>query len=172
LELAFQIPTFETILQLICISILVSVGSFFIVRISGKKSVSQMTLPTMVIIISLGSLITTPVQSDKSIIGTLISVLTFITVLLIMEYFSLNSKKSEKTLDSVPTLLIKDGMVIKDNLKKERITMEQLKSFLRENGISNFSEVRTCLLETSGKIGYEKATNNKQKKSSLFDDYR
>lgn len=173
MELALTIPELQEILRVIATSFILALGSFLIIRLSGKKSISQMTLPQMVIMIAMGSLITKPLNDSKTIIGTFIAMIIFIGVLLLLEYLSLKSDKAEPLIDSTPALLIMDGEVQIENLRKIKMTIDQLESMLREKGISSFSQLRTCTLEIDGKIGLEELKNyNSYGKDNLFDEVR
>ena len=173
MELALTIPDLKEIIRVILTSIILGLGSFIIIRLSGKKSISQMTLPQMVIMIAMGSLITKPLNDSKTIIGTFIAMVIFMAILLLLEYLSLKNDKIEPMLDSTPALLIVDGKLQVENLGKIRMTIDQLESMLREKGISSFSQLRTCTLEIDGKIGYEELKSyNPYAKDNLFDELR
>jgi uncharacterized membrane protein YcaP (DUF421 family) len=172
LELAIQIPDLKEIILIIISSLALSIGSFIIIRLGGKKSISQMTLPQMVIMIAMGSLITKPLNESKTIIGTLIAMIIFIGVLLLLEFISLKNDKAEPLLDSRPSLLIVDGKLQIEVLKELRMTVDQLESMLREKGISSFAELRNCTLEIDGKIGCEKVKDYKPYNDNLFDELR
>lgn len=172
MELAFQIPSLMEIIRIVFVSTIVSLGSFFIIRLGGKKSVSQMTLPQTVIMLALGSLIVQPLSESKSIIGTFISVFIFILVMILLEAITIVNEKAEEIIDSVPIVLILDGVILKDNLKKSRMSYDQLEAMLREKGIASFDELRTCTLEISGQIGYEKNKNYNPNSKNIFDEVR
>ena len=173
MELALTIPELKEIIRMILTSIILGLGSFIIIRLSGKKSISQMTLPQMVIMIAMGSLITKPLNDSKTIIGTFVSMVLFMAILLLLEYLSLKNDKIEPMLDSTPALLIVDGKLQVENLGKIRMTIDQLESMLREKGISSFSQLRTCTLEIDGKLGYEELKSyNPYGKDNLFDELR
>jgi uncharacterized membrane protein YcaP (DUF421 family) len=166
IENAFQVPMMDDILLVIIASFIMALIGFFLIRISGKKSVSQMTLPQLVVMISLGSYIISPLQKNDTIIGVTIGLLVFIVVLLLLEYLSMLFKWAEPAIDSKPTVLVANGKLIVENL-------DQLEARLREKGISSLSELRTCTMETSGNIGYEKMANyNPQNNQNFFDEIR
>lgn len=170
MELVFNGIELDTFIQLFFLSVLMTLGSFFIIRFGGKKSVSQMTLPEMVIMISLGSLIITPFNKHFTIVGILFCVLIFILVMIFLEWLTVRSSLLEKLINSTPTVLIKDGQIIFENLKKERISVEELHSRLRSRGIAHLEDLRTCTMEINGEIGYEeKKTYNPKKPNNVFD---
>lgn len=66
----------------------------------------------------------------------------------------------ERLLRPKPLMLIKDGQVIRKNLREEMITMEELKSLLREQGAEKISEVKKCYLEGNGHLSVIKFDKN------------
>lgn len=156
MEKIFEMLTVNEIILDVIASIVVAVVCFFIVRLGGKKSVSQMTMPQFVMMITVGSLIAHPLAESRSILGTYISVFIFVMIQIILEKIALNSKQAETYIDSEPTVLIKNGVIQVDKMKKERMTIDQLEAELRTLGIKNINELRTCTLEVNGSIGYEK----------------
>lgn len=58
----------------------------------------------------------------------------------------------QRLLRPAPLALVKDGRVLRQNLRKEMISMEELQSQLREQGVSDVSEVRRCYLEGDGHV--------------------
>ena len=55
-------------------------------------------------------------------------------------------------MEGVPTLLIHDGRIIEQNLRKEHLTHVDLMETLRSQGVFKLAEVRVALLETTGKL--------------------
>jgi uncharacterized membrane protein YcaP (DUF421 family) len=173
MEEVFNLIDFNTVFQLLILSLVMTLGSFFLIRFGGKKSVSQMTLPEMVIMISLGSLIITPFNRHFTILGILFCVAVFISVMLLLEFLTVKSTFMQKLIDSTPTLLVEDGQILYKNLMKERMSIEELHSRLRVKGISHVSDLRTCTLEIDGDIGYEEKKNyNPKKPNNIFDKMR
>jgi uncharacterized membrane protein YcaP (DUF421 family) len=173
MEAVFNSIDFDILFKLLILSLIMTLGSFFIIRFGGKKSVSQMTLPEMVVMISMGSLIITPFNRHFTILGILFCVLIFILVMMFLEWLTLKSNFLEKLINSTPTLLIKDGQIMLNNLNKERISIDELHSRLRSKGISSVEDLRTCTLEINGDIGYEENKNyNPKKPNNIFDKIR
>lgn len=164
----FKILSFNELIQDIIASILVAIVCFFIVRLGGKKSISQMTMPQFVIMITVGSLIAHPLAESRSIIGTYVSVFVFVMIQIILEKIAIKFRKAEIAIDSEPTVLIKDGILQVEAMRKERMTVDQLESELRCLGILNRKDLRTCTLEINGRIGYEK---KKEKDMLTYSDF-
>lgn len=133
--------------------ILISAGSVLL-RISGRKSISQMTIPQTIIMISIGSLIVQPI-AGKSVRNTLITATVFIIFLMVLEYLQTKFDFMEALMTGRSVSVIENGALIQKNLKKLRMTADQLEMRLRQQGISKISDVKTATLEPNGQIGYE-----------------
>jgi len=172
MDLAFTIPDWGEVWRIIFTSLIMSISAFIIIRFSGKKSISKITLPQMVIMISLGSIVSKPLNDSKTIIGTILSLIIFVAVLLLLDILTMKFDKIEPLFDSVPTILIKDGEIQTENLKKMRITVDQLESLIRQKGLSSIKDLRTVTLEIDGQFGYEEQKNYSPTKQNLFDELR
>lgn len=123
-------------------------------RITGRKSISQMTIAQTVIMISIGSLIVQPII-EKSIQRTIISAAVFSGFVIVIEYLQLKFNFLENLLSGKSKVVIEEGEILEKNLKKMRLTVDQLEMRLRQQGISKISDVKTATLEPNGQLGYE-----------------
>lgn len=135
-------------------TILLVVTSFLLLRITGRKSISQLTIPTTVVMISIGSIIVEPII-EKSVIKTITTVFILIVVLVLIEFVQLKTNSLEKLFTGKSKIVIKNGVIQTQNLKKLRITIDKLEMQLREKGVSNMSDVQNATIEPNGQLGYE-----------------
>ena len=133
--------------------ILISAG-MLLLRISGRKSISQMTIGQTVVLISIGSIIIEPIVTER-ISNTLIAALTFILFLIFTEFTEVKFPLVEKFLTGRSTVIINEGKLHTDNLRKLRLTVDKLENLLRQQGIKNLADVKTATLEPNGQLGYE-----------------
>ncbi|MCY7752894.1 DUF421 domain-containing protein [Bacillus haynesii] len=125
-----------------------------LLRISGRKSISQMTIATTVVMISIGTIIVQPIIED-SILKTIVAAATFIITLLLIEYLRMKFDFFESLIAGKAVVLIENGELQEQNLKKYRMTVDQLEMRLRTQGISKLSDVKNATLESNGLLGYE-----------------
>ncbi|MCO1603295.1 DUF421 domain-containing protein [Desulfosporosinus nitroreducens] len=121
----------------------------FILRIGGRKSISQMTISQTIVMIGFGSLLIQPV-SGKGLLITF-AVASLLTLLMIFaEYLSLKSDILETIFSGKAVMVIENGKPIIKNLKKIRLTIDKLETRLRQAGISSIEDVRYATIEVSG----------------------
>lgn len=152
-------------IHLIWKAILVVLGGTLLLRIAGRKSISQMSLAQVVIMIGIGSLLVQPIAGE-SIWTTLFVGLILVVSLVVIEYMQIKADWIEKFITGRSKVLIKDGELQSDTLKKLRLTVDQLEMKLRQNQISKLSDVQEATLEPNGQVGIilkessRPATNN------------
>ncbi|MCP8616165.1 DUF421 domain-containing protein [Salirhabdus salicampi] len=141
-------------MSLVWNSLLLVIAGVLLLRIAGRKSISQMTLAQTVVMISIGSIIIQPII-ETSVWRTLVASAIFIGTLIIMEYLQLKFNIVEKFITGKSKVIIENGSVNVENLKKLRFTVDQLEMRLRQLGITKIADVKVATLEPNGQIGYE-----------------
>jgi uncharacterized membrane protein YcaP (DUF421 family) len=121
-----------------------------VTRLMGKASIVQLTPYDLVAIITLGTIAAEPLISTK-FVPSIIRVLVLVFFYVIFAKLTLNQSMN-KLLLGEPTILIKDGQIIEDNLEKEHISLMQLLSILRTSGYSKLTEIDYAVLEPTGNI--------------------
>lgn len=159
-------------------TIMILVG-FVALRFVGRKSLSKMTLSQAVIMIAIGSILVEPVKR-KDLDVTILSIFMFALVLIILEYLALKSSMFENFLVGKPKVVIENGKINYDSLRKLRLSEDQLDMLLRQNGIGEVTDVKKGILEANGNFAYELIGDAKSltirefKKltGNFFDDYQ
>lgn len=129
-------------------------SGILLLRIAGRKSISQMTLAQTVVMISIGTIIVQPIV-EKSVLKAIVSALIFVISVVILEYLQLKSNAFEKFITGKSKTVIENGILNVVALKKMRLTVDQLEMRLRNKGISKIEDVKTATLELNGQLGYE-----------------
>jgi uncharacterized membrane protein YcaP (DUF421 family) len=135
-------------------SILIVLAGTLLLRIAGRKSISQMTLAQTVIMIGIGSLLIQPL-AGKNIWTTIIVGAILVVTLVIMELLQVKFDKIEKFITGRAKVLINNGNLDEKGLKKVRLTVDQLEMKLRQNNVSSLQDVKWATLEPNGQIGFE-----------------
>lgn len=125
-----------------------------ILRIGGRKSISQMTITQTIVMVGIGSLLIQPI-AEEDIWGTLIIAFIFTLLMVISEYLEIKFDILESFFSGKSVIVIENGEPNLKNLKKLRLTVDRLETRLRQNGVSSIKDVKTGTLEVSGQLGYE-----------------
>ncbi|USK42267.1 DUF421 domain-containing protein [Cytobacillus oceanisediminis] len=140
-------------LNLIWQTILIFVIGSILLRISGRRSISQMTIPQTVIMIGIGTLLIQPV-TGKGLWTTFGVALLLILSLIITEYLQLKFDGGETIISGKAVPVIENGSLNEKNLQKLRLPVDKLEARLRQSGISAINDVEFATLESSGQLGY------------------
>ncbi|TES45823.1 DUF421 domain-containing protein [Halalkalibacterium halodurans] len=134
-------------------AIVIVFGGVLILRLAGRKSISQMTVAQTVMMIAIGSLIIQPV-GDRNIWITIAITLLLVLTLLFIEYIVLKNDTLERFFYGQSIVVIENGQLQEQNLKKQRLTVDMLELRLRQQGIQHMSDVQWATIESNGQLGY------------------
>lgn len=134
-------------------TLLIVVFGTALLRIAGRKSVSQLTIAQTVIMVSIGTLLIQPVVG-KNVWFTLLIGALMVGTLLLMEYVELKNDTLEKIITGKSKVLIENGELNEKTMGKLRMTVDQLEMKLRQKNVSKISDVKTATLEPNGQLGF------------------
>jgi len=126
-----------------------------LLRLLGKRELAQMTPFELVVLIVLGDLIQQGVtHNDFSLTGAVLAIATFAFWSLVLSWMSYSSSRAEKMLDGQPRVIIRDGELLLEKLRRDRLTRSEVESAMRLAGIVRMTDVSWAILETNGKISF------------------
>lgn len=140
-------------------TVLYSIGVFFllmaVLRVMGKRELSEMSAFDLVILFVIGDLIAEAVVAeDTSFAGALTAVATFALLAVLMSWLSFRVPRLENVLDGPPTVILLDGVPDEEAMRRERITVYDLNEAARGNGIKDLDEVELAMLEPDRKFSF------------------
>ncbi len=130
---------------------------YVLLRIMGKRELGQLTPFELVVMVVLGDLIQQGVtHNDFSVTGAVLATSTFAFLALVLSWITYLFPKAEKLLDGEPRVVIRDGQLLNENLRRDRITQREVESEMRLAGIAEMQQVAWAILEPQGKISFIK----------------
>lgn len=126
----------------------------FILRIGGRKSISQMTISQTIVMIGLGSLLIQPV-SGKGLLITFAAASLLTILMIVTEYLEVKIDVLETLFSGKAVVVIKNGQLHISNLRKLRLSIDRLETRVRQAGISSLEDIQNATIEVSGQLGYE-----------------
>lgn len=122
-------------------------------RILGKEKISQLTLFGFVTMIPLGAIAANLASNlSMKLYQTIISIALFIGLSYLVAQLSLKSQKMRKLFFGDPTIVIQNGKILEENMKKMRYTLDYLTQQLREKDAFHIEEVLYAIVETNGTL--------------------
>ncbi|MFQ6570467.1 MULTISPECIES: DUF421 domain-containing protein [Bacillus] len=134
-------------------SVFILIVLFAITKCLGKRQISHLSFFEYIAGMTIGS-IAAQVSTglDQKFFHGVFAILTFASLPFFVGILSLKNKTARDFFEGKSTVLIKDGKVLEDNLKKEKYTSDELLELLRGNGAFSIAEVEFAVLEPSGEL--------------------
>jgi len=123
------------------------------IRIMGKRQIGEMQPSELVIAIMISDLASVPMQAiDIPLLAGIVPVLTLLVWEVVMSYVSLKSKKCRKYITGEPSIIVYNGHINEQELRKQRFNLNDLMEQLRIAGCPDISNVQAAVLETNGQL--------------------
>ncbi len=122
-------------------------------RVSGKRTLSKMNAFDLVVTVALGSTLATVLLSKQvPLLEGVTGLALLIALQFVITFFSVRSDRVKRIVKSEPSLLLRDGTLLHDAMRRERVTAAEIDAAIRESGASDRSSVACVVLETDGSL--------------------
>lgn len=132
--------------------VMVLIG-ILLLRASGRRSISQMTFASLLVMLSLGTVFATPLGRQNPVI-TLLTTGVMLATLVVLEWLQLKFRWLELLISGRVRNIVEDGRINERELRKLRLSESKLEMRLRQKGITNISDIQTATIEVNGELGY------------------
>ena len=125
----------------------------FVLRISGKREVGQMSVLELIVILVISDAVQNSMVGDNTTLwGGLVAVLTLLALDYTLKAVSRRSKRVREAIEGEPRLIIRDGRLLQHAIDREGLDMEEVRAAVRSHGVADIKDVRIAVLETDGSI--------------------
>ncbi len=127
----------------------------FLARVVGRRELSSLEPFDLILLVMIGDLVQQGItQNDFSVTGMLLVGSTVALMTVLVSYGSFRFERLRPVLEGEPVIVVEDGKPITRNLRRNRITLDELAAAARQQGIAQLADVRWAVLETSGSISF------------------
>lgn len=120
-----------------------------LLKMSGKRVLGQFTPFDLVALLLISNVVQNAmIGPDTSVVGGLLGA----AIILALNRLVSNDDRLRRFFEGSPTLLVENGRLLEDNLRRERISADEMQSALREHGVAVIADVASAVLETDGTI--------------------
>jgi uncharacterized membrane protein YcaP (DUF421 family) len=134
---------------------------FLLTRIVGRRELSSLEPFDLIMLIMMGDLVQQGVtQSDYSVTGIFLAAGTLALMTVLVSYLSFRFKRLRPILAGEPLVIVQDGKPIDGNLRRERLTLEEVAQEARIQQIASLDEVEWAVLERTGQISFIKKSGS------------
>lgn len=140
-----------------------------LLRLSGKRTLSKMNVFDFVFVVALGSTLATTILSQNvSLADGILALATLIGLQIVLSWLCVTSHRVDSIVNGEPALLLHKGKFLRDAMKRERVTEEEVRAAARNEGFMILDDLDSIVLETDGtfSVVWRKAAG---KSSSLRD---
>lgn len=126
---------------------------YLLTRVVGRRELSSLEPFDLILLIVIGDAIQQGLtQDDYSVTGALIVVVTFAVLQVGLSFASYRFRSLRRVLDGEPIVVVQDGRPIERNLRRERLTLEEVMARARQQQVASLDQIEWAVLETSGEI--------------------
>ena len=130
---------------------------YLLTRVIGRRELSSLQPFDLILLIILGDAVQQGLtQDDYSITGAFIAIGTIAALQVLTSWASFRFPRLRPALDGEPIVMVEDGKPIERNMKRERLTLEEVMEEARLQQIGSLDEIQWAVLETSGNISFVK----------------
>ena len=123
------------------------------VRLMGKRQIGQLEASEFVVTMLAANLATLPIEDPDFPLSTgLAAILTVLALELVLSLVSMRSIWFRKLLCGKPVILIENGRILRENLRRTRVHLDELTEHLRQREVLDLTTVRYAILETDGSL--------------------
>ena len=128
---------------------------YILTRVIGRRELSSLEPFDLILLIVLGDAVQQGLtQDDYSLTGAFIAIATIALLQVGVSYLSFRFRRLRPVLDGEPIIVIQDGKPIEQNLRRERLTLEEVAAEARQQQIDSLAKVQWAVLETNGSISF------------------
>jgi uncharacterized membrane protein YcaP (DUF421 family) len=126
-----------------------------LMRVTGRRELSTLSAVDLVLLIILGDAIQQGLtQDDYSVTGAVIVVSTIAALQVGTSYLTFRSRGARRVLEGEPVVIVQDGKLIEGNMKRERLTEDEVAEEMRAQQIASVEDVEWGILETNGTMSF------------------
>jgi uncharacterized membrane protein YcaP (DUF421 family) len=142
---------------------------WLVLRALGKRELGELTAFELVLLFIIGDLVQQSItQNDTSVTAAILAISTIALLIVIQSFSIFRWKALRPVIEGTPVVLVYEGRVIEPPLRRERMTVDDLKEAARAQGIADLADIKIAILENEGKVSF--ITNDRARKSNDDDN--
>jgi uncharacterized membrane protein YcaP (DUF421 family) len=144
-----SMPLWEYVFRAVAVYVVL----LLMIRLSGKRTVGQLTPFDVLLIVLLGNAVQNALLgTDNSLVGGLLLAAILILLNWTTGWMTSRNRLAEKVIEGVPVVLARDGQLFEQVLRREFVSRNDFDEALRQNGQLRLEDVAIAILETDGRI--------------------
>jgi len=142
-------------MEIVFRSLIVFFFLWVVTRAVGRSQLGELSTFQLLLFVTMGDLVQQAVtQQDYSVTTAVLAVSTFALLTVAFSWLSWRYRRVRPLITGVPLIIVKDGEPEMQALKRERMSLDELYTQAREQGIRKLGEIELAILETDGKVSF------------------
>ena len=126
-------------------------------RLAGKRQLGQMTAFDLVVLLIISNVLQNAmIGNDNSLGGGLFGATAIFLLNAAVAWLTFRFKRVERIVEHTPTVLVRGGRILRESLRRERLSLREFRAALRRHGVVSLRDVRYVILEEDGHISVVK----------------
>jgi uncharacterized membrane protein YcaP (DUF421 family) len=128
---------------------------WFITRVTGRSTLGELSTFQLLLYVTMGDLVQQAVtQQDYSVTSAVLAVGVFALLTVAISWLNSRSRRIRPITHGIPVVIVDQGEPIMSTLRAENVSIDDLMSAARQEGIERFADIRVAVLETNGRISF------------------
>jgi uncharacterized membrane protein YcaP (DUF421 family) len=132
--------------------VLVYAAMLVVIRVLGKRTIGNFTAFDLLVALMLGEVVDEIIYGDVSLAQGFVAIFVVAAAKYATGWLSYGSPKLNRILEGTPTELVKNGKLVRENLRSEMMNEKEVMAALRLQGVADMSEVKLALMEVDGQV--------------------
>jgi uncharacterized membrane protein YcaP (DUF421 family) len=142
-------------MEIVLRALVVFLFLWVVTRAVGRSTLGELSTFELLLYVTMGDLVQQGVtQQDYSVTGAVLAVSTFALLTLALSWFQWRFPRSRDLITGRPTLVVRDGELEEDNMRRQRLSLADLLVAAREQGIRRTADIEFAVLEANGRISF------------------
>lgn len=143
----------QGVLRVLVVGTLAYGTLILMLRVSGKRTLSKMNAFDLIVTVALGSTLATVLLSgDVPLVEGILALALLVGLQYVITWLSVRSPRFQHVIKAEPTLLVRDGQLLPEAMRQQRVTNEEIHAALRQSGRKDLEGVHAVILETDGTL--------------------
>jgi len=122
-------------------------------RLAGKRQLGQMTAFDLVVLLIISNVVQNAmIGNDNSLGGGLFGATAILLLNAAVAWLTFRFKRVERIVEHMPTVLVRGGRILRESLRRERLSPSEFRAALRRHGVVSLRDVRYVILEENGQL--------------------
>lgn len=142
-------------MELVVRAVVIYLFLWAVTRLVGRSTVGELSTFQLILFITMGDMVQQAVtQQDYSMTGGMLAISVFTLLTLGLSWANVRWPRVRSVTHGVPVIIVRDGWPLDTVMRRERMSIDDLKAAARQQGFLSLGDIRLAILEANGQISF------------------